>query len=62
MNKKRNVQIIGGTLKYFGGTQVEKHCSRDSDRKVVAFFPNRLLFEVNKNEMFIIIIIVFGFF
>jgi hypothetical protein len=25
MNKKRNVQIFGGTQKYFGGTQVEKH-------------------------------------
>jgi hypothetical protein len=41
MNKKRNVQIFGGTQKYFGGTQkyfggtfgfrgtqVEKHCSK----------------------------------
>jgi hypothetical protein len=33
MNKKRNVQIFGGTQNYFGGTfgirraQVEKHCS-----------------------------------
>jgi hypothetical protein len=32
--KKRNVQIFGGTQKYFGGTsmfrgtQVEKHCPR----------------------------------
>jgi hypothetical protein len=28
VNKKRNVQIFGGTQKYFGGTQVEKHCTR----------------------------------
>jgi hypothetical protein len=36
MNKKRNVQIFGGTQKYFGGTfgfrgtQVEKHWPRGS--------------------------------
>jgi len=39
VNKKRNVQIFGGTQKYFGGTfgfhgtQVEKHCSN-------LFIPN----------------------
>jgi hypothetical protein len=24
----KNVKIFGGTQKYFGGTQVEKHCPR----------------------------------
>jgi len=27
-SKRRNGQIFGGTQKYFGGTQVEKHCLR----------------------------------
>jgi hypothetical protein len=41
MNKKRNVQIFGGTQKYFGatfgfrGTQVEKHWYRQTQPVVV---------------------------
>jgi len=27
-SKRRTVQIFGGTQKYFGGTQVEKYCTR----------------------------------
>jgi hypothetical protein len=48
MNKKRNVQIFGGTQKYFGGTfgfygtQVEKHWLKES-------LENEL--EINNNQM-----------